>query len=62
MKIIQTKDSQSSDCDVKAWWQNELVVETNYTCGTYDSGLALYTAGDWQPLHGEIRKISYIKN
>ena len=62
MKIIQTTDSQSNNCNVKAWWQNELVVETSYTCRTYDSGLALYTAGEYKALHGEIKKISYVKN
>ena len=61
MKIIQTKDSQSNNCNVKTWLQDKLVVETSYTCRTYDSGLALYTAGDYTPLHGEIRSFSYIK-
>ena len=61
MKIIQTKDSNSNNCDVKAWWQNELVVETTYTCRTFNSDLALYTAV-YTPLHGEIRSFSYIKN
>ena len=60
MKIIQTKDSQNNNCNVKAWWQNELVVHTSYTCRTYDSGLVLYTAGDYTPFHGQIRKFSYV--
>ena len=60
MKIIQTKDSQNNNCNVKAWWQNELVVHTSYTCRTYDSGLVLYTAGDYTPLHGQIRKFSLV--
>ena len=69
MKIIQTKDSQSNNCNVEAWLQNELVLETSYTCRTYDSDLALYTAGDYKYangdnraiLHGEIKNFSYIK-
>ena len=31
MNIIQTKDLQSNNCNVTAWLQNELVVETSYT-------------------------------
>ena len=62
MAIIQTKDLQSNNCKVTAWWQNELVVETSYTCRTYDSGLVLYTAGDYTPLHGQIRKFSFVRS
>ena len=62
MKIIQTKDSQSNNCDVKVWLQNELVAEISYPCRTYDSGLKLYTAGDYPPLHGQIRKFSFVRS
>ena len=62
MKIIQTKDSQNNNCNVKAWWQNELVAENSKPCQTHDSDLVLYTTGDYTPLHGEIRSFSYIKN
>merc|ERR1719410_535844 len=55
MKIIQTKDSQSNNCNVEAWLQNELVLETSYTCRTYDSDLALYTAGDYKYANGDNR-------
>ena len=64
MKIIQTKDSQNNNCNMKAWLQNDLVVHTSSTCRTFDSGLALHTAGNTSQeiLHGEIRSFSYIKN
>ena len=62
MKIIQTKDSQSNNCNVKAWLQNELVAEISKPCRTYDYDLDLYTTAKYTPLDGEIRRVSYIKN
>ena len=61
MNIIQTKDLQSNNCNVKAWLQNELVVETSYTCRAFNEGLSLFTAGDYNRiLNGQIRKFSFV--
>ena len=62
MNIIQTKDLGSANCNVKAWWQDELVVETSYYCRTFTEGLSLFIAGDYpRTLHGEVRNISFVK-
>ena len=63
MAVIQTKDLQSNNCKVTAWWQNELVVETSYTCQTFTEGLSLFTAGDYpRILNGEIRNFSFFRS
>ena len=61
LKITQTK-SENDKCNVKAWWQNELVVNGNFPCRNYDSGIGLYVAGEYpQVIDGQVRKFSFVK-
>ena len=58
--IIQRK-VDGNKCNIKALWQNELVVEKSYVCPTYKSGIGLYMVEDYNPLNGQVRNFSYIK-
>ena len=54
MNIIQTKDLQSNNCNVTAWFQNQLVVETSYT-----TELLMRAPRCWS-LNGQIRNFSFL--
>ena len=61
MKIKQTKEGNNT-CLVKAWLQNEIVVNAFFNCRNYDSGIGLYVAGDnAQVLDGQVRNFSFVQ-
>lgn len=59
--IIQSKRDNSCYAEVR--WQNELVVEANYSCPIYDNDLNLYIAAYYygRVIDGQVRNFSYVK-
>ena len=57
-----TQNKEGNNCNFKAWWENELVIDYNYSCQTHDSGLNLYIAGDYDNvLDGQVKNFVYTK-
>ena len=62
LKMDLTQNREGNNCYLKAWWENELVIDYNDYCSTYDSGLNLYIAGNYaHVLDGQVRNVSYTK-
>ena len=57
---ISQRELGNNQCNMKGWWQNELVADETFTCKNYDSDLGLYIAGAYdRVLNGEVRNFSY---
>lgn len=55
---------EDNRCNIKGWWQNELVVEHGgYNCWDSELSLGLYIAGIYsRHINGQVRNFSYTKN
>jgi len=61
MKITQIKEEEDK-CNVKGWWQNELVVNASFVRRNYDAGIGLYACGRYSRVtNGQVRNFSFIK-
>ena len=53
---------EDNRCNIKGWWQDELVVESNgSSCWDYEPSWGLYIAGTYGGyiMNGEVRNFSY---
>ena len=62
---IDFKQRKGEDnlCYAQVWWQNQLVVEVNFKCLTYESGVGLYISGNYFGLviDGQVQNFSYVQ-